>query len=135
MAQIDIAQGSPDWFAARRGLITGTGAAAVQVRDRTKKEDSFGQTAMTYALKVATDRLCIEADDDFTSAAMQRGKDLEPDALDAYEDRMMVEVGRSAFFVHDTLALGFSPDGLVQDGDGDPRRPDMVSTRRRHPRG
>ena len=46
---------------------------------------------------------------------MQRGTDLEPEALAAYEAYTGVLVVPMGYCAHDTLAAGASPDGFIGD--------------------
>lgn len=113
-----IVQGTPEWFAARRGMCTASEFKKALARDRTKGENTWGQTALDYAMKIAAERMGGE-DDPVTTEDMRRGSSLEGEALDAYEGYMMTTVRRRLFFVHDDLPIGYSPDGLVADKDGE----------------
>lgn len=57
-------------------------------------------------------------EDGFVNAAMQRGIDCEPLAFAAYESETGQVVQRSGFCAHNTLAIGCSLDGHVEDFDG-----------------
>jgi hypothetical protein len=54
-------------------------------------------------------------EDGFVSAAMQRGTDCEPLAFAAYEAETGQMVQRSGFLAHDTLPIGCSLDGHLED--------------------
>lgn len=70
---------------------------------------------MQLALERATGR---SHESDYTNGHMQRGNDLEPDALAAYEIRTGAIVDDSGFVDHPTIPrAGCSPDGLI-DSDG-----------------
>jgi putative phage-type endonuclease len=52
----------------------------------------------------------------FKSAAMERGIEMEPAAIEAYEAHTLSVVEPAGFFVHPHIHLaGASPDGLVSD--------------------
>ncbi len=113
MRIIDAAQRSPEWFAARCGLLT-----ASKAKELGFLKDGKTPTAARRDLlmQLVCERLTGQPQEDsFTNAAMQRGADLEPVARRAYEaasGNLVQEVG---FCRHDTLAIGCSPDGLVDD--------------------
>jgi len=104
-------QRSDAWRAARLGRVTGSCAA-----DMLSKNASKGEAAGRRNLRV---RLVLEQltgqsqEDLWISRDMQRGIELEPTALLAYE----VETGRVVrpvgFLAHPTLMAGCSPDGVV----------------------
>lgn len=80
-------------------------------------KDSFGKTAETYAWELAR-RHCGFPIDQYTSYDMQRGIDLEPDAVREYERKNMVEVYGKERKVHPKYDfISGETDGLVgKDG-------------------
>ena len=110
---IDAEQRSEAWFAARLGRLTGSRAADMLSIIKS------GEAAARRDLRL---RLVIERitgqpqDDGYINAVMQRGVDLEPAALAAYEALTGRVVTRVGFIAHDTLMAGCSPDGLTDDG-------------------
>ena len=106
-------QRSDEWFNARLGiptassfnkLITSTGKPSTQ--------------AATYINTLIAERVTGERSETHTSPAMERGTELEADAVAWYElltDNVVVETG---FHRHPDVACGASPDGLVGDGEG-----------------
>jgi exodeoxyribonuclease (lambda-induced) len=113
---IDVQQGTPEWHLCRMGIPTGSGMAAVLTGERGNK-DAFGATALNYALELAAERMGVSEDGPNTFE-MQRGSMLEEHALDAYEEHEFVLVRRGLFFMHDTLDVGASPDGIVELPNG-----------------
>jgi putative phage-type endonuclease len=107
-----IEQGSEEWFTQRLGLVTSSRVA--DVVSKTKSGPSASRK--NYMMQLLCERLTGRRDDGFTSAAMQRGIDLEPVARSAYElerDAMVDQVG---FVLHpDHPYTGSSSDGLVGD--------------------
>lgn len=111
---LECEQRSPAWFQARVGLLTATGAAAMLSQPKKKDgEDTVGKSELR--LRLALETLYGEAvdDDPYESGYMRRGRELESDALDAYEAVTGEIVQRVGFLKHDTLPIGCSPDGMV----------------------
>lgn len=103
-------QQSEEWFAARIGRVTGSRVKDVMAKGRGKEPSA---TRKNYMMELLCERLTGSRSESFTSAAMQRGTDLEPFARMAYElDRglMVVETG---LILHPQIdGFGASPDGL-----------------------
>ena len=77
---------------------------------------SFGEPAKTYAQHLALERFTktrIETSS-YTSKAMERGHELEPEARRLYEIEKFVEVTNGGFW--ENGKLGDSPDGLIKNG-------------------
>lgn len=112
---VDVQQGSPEWRQARAGRLCASDAADMLATIKT------GEAAARRDLRM---RLVIErltgqpAEEGFVSADMQRGKDLEGEAIALYEGLTGNLVQRVGFLQHPTELLGYSPDGLILDDDG-----------------
>jgi putative phage-type endonuclease len=101
-------QGSPEWFAARRGNVGASSVYKVMAKGE-------GKVRKKYMIDLLVERLGGEVES-FTSAAMQRGTELEPIARSAYEVATGQMVAECGFIIHPTIArFGASPDGLVGD--------------------
>ena len=113
---IDADQRSAEWFAARCGRLTGSVAADMLAKLRGK-----GEAADRRNLRV---RLALERvlgqpmEDSYVSKEMQRGTDLEPEALAAYEAATGAFVRAVGFVRRDDVLAGYSPDGVVEDFAG-----------------
>lgn len=106
-------QGSEEWLKSRLGcpsasmfdkLITGTGKPST--------------SAETYINQLIAEVITGKGTEFKVNEWMQRGTELEPLARGYYElatDNDVTEVG---FCMHDTMACGASPDGLVGDNGG-----------------
>jgi hypothetical protein len=99
-------------------LLTGSCAPAlIAVRKR-----GSGELAIRRDLRhrVVCERLTgVPQDRTFrASESMERGVELEPDAIGAYESEFGCVVHRVGFVSHDTLRAGCSPDGYVGDWEG-----------------
>ena len=114
---IDCEQRTPEWFAARAGRLTGSVAAAVLAKIRSGGEAAARRDLRT---QLAIERLTgMPVDNDgFISREMQRGIDLEPAALAAYEAATGRVVRRTGFIIRDDLLVGCSLDGDVDDLKG-----------------
>lgn len=108
-----IDQRTEEWFAARLGRVTASRVKDVMAKGRGKEPSA---TRRNYMMELLCERLTGKRSEGFTSAAMQRGIDLEPVARSAYEiDRgvMTIETG---LVLHQQIdGFGASPDGLVSD--------------------
>jgi hypothetical protein len=107
----DVAQGSPEWFSLRAGLptaseakklVTGTGKPSTSVTE--------------YAYQLAGELYAGKPLDGFEgNVHTDRGKELEPLALDAYSLATGSWITQVGFCTNDEGAYGCSPDGLVDD--------------------
>ena len=111
MIVIDAPQRSPAWFDARLGKPTASRAADFAAR--TKKGSPTAARAK-YGYQLVAERL-IGPQPQVTTAAMQRGIDQEPDALNIYALRTGALVEPVGFMTDDHGRWGASPDGLVGD--------------------
>lgn len=103
-------QGTPEWFSARLGRVTASRIADIIAK--TKSGPSASRQA--YAVQLALERITGQREDGYTSAAMQRGTELEAEARAAYETERGVLVREVGFVDHPSIAMaGASPDGMV----------------------
>jgi hypothetical protein len=107
----NVEQGSPEWFAARAGvptasefnkIITPTGRASTQ--------------ADKYANKLLADIIAGKPVNDFEATAyMDRGKELEAQAVSYYEFHTDTSTEIVGFITDDEGRYGCSPDRLIGD--------------------
>jgi hypothetical protein len=111
----ELEQGSPEWLDARRGIITASVVGRLITPATIKPADNVHTRALTAEL--AAERITGWTDDAYVSDDMERGHDVEPVAVGAYEKHYGVTVARVGFMVNDDLGfrIGYSPDGLVGD--------------------
>ena len=83
MEIINCAQGSYEWLAVRAGRFTATDAIEVK---------TAGKGLETLSYQIAAFKLTGELPEVVTSAAMERGKMLEPKAREAYIEATGQEV-------------------------------------------
>lgn len=101
-------QGSPEWFAARRGNVGASSVYKVMAKGE-------GKVRQQYMTELLIERLGGQSDS-FTSAAIQRGTETEPLARSAYEVETGQMVTECGFIMHPELdRFGASPDALVGD--------------------
>lgn len=111
-------QRTPEWFAVRAGLLTGSAADAITA----KPLKSGGEPAARRDLRT---QLAIElitgapvANDVYVSPAMQRGIDLEASARDQYESRTGNIVRQTGFVTNPEHRIGCSLDGDIRNFEG-----------------
>ena len=109
----DIEQGSDEWHALRRGVIT---ASAISKLLTATYKPAANDTSRALLYQLLAERITGESDQSFYNDDMARGHLLEPYARDLYAESFdpVTECG----FVTLTTSrgiLGYSPDGLVGD--------------------
>ena len=112
----DLIQGTDEWFAARRGIVTASVVGQLITPKTVKPAANDYSRALTTTL--VAERITGWTEEVFVSNDMMRGTMDEPIARDLYGRHYapVVEVG---FMVRDDWGwrLGYSPDGLVgEDG-------------------
>lgn len=106
-------QQSSDWFAARLGRVTASRVKDVMASGRGGAPSA---TRKNYMMQLLCERLTGKREEGFTSAAMQRGTDLEPVARSAYEIDRDVMTAETGLVLHPSIeGFGASPDGLSGD--------------------
>jgi len=117
MTEHTVAQRSPEWFALRCGRVSGSQAQHLLTALKSKTE-SAGRRDLRMLL--AQERLSGLPDDGptFVNADMQRGMDMEPEALVALEMTGVLPgaIRPVGYLTHDTLPAGYSPDGVAGPG-------------------
>lgn len=126
---IDVQQGQADWFEARKGLPTASHFATIMATGRDGGDSmTRSQYLNRLAGEIITDRV---AEETFKSRAMERGKEMEPEAIADYERRKGVQIRRVGLGINfaGLSRCGASPDGLVGfDGGLETKtmRPDLM---------
>lgn len=114
MREHHVAQRSPEWFALRCGRVSGSQAQHLLTALKSKTE-SAGRRDLRMLL--AQERLSGLPDDGptFVNADMQRGMDMEPEALVALEMTGVLPgaIRPVGYLTHDELQAGYSPDGVA----------------------
>lgn len=105
----DMDQGGDEWFQARLGIPTASKFATVMAKGE-------GKTRSEYMRKLAGEILTGEAADSFSSAHMDRGKEMEDEARLKYALSEGVEPYQVGFIRNGNK--GGSPDSLIGDKGG-----------------
>jgi putative phage-type endonuclease len=113
---IDCEQRTPEWHAARVGVMTGSRAADMLATRSDKKEAASRRNLRT---QLALERVIGRtSESDFQSAAMKQGIEREPEAIGVYEMITGRIVRQTGFLRCVDIAAGCSLDGHVNDFEG-----------------
>jgi putative phage-type endonuclease len=109
----DIEQGTDDWLALRRGVIT---ASTIGKLITATGKPASNDTSRTQLLQLLAERITGESEASFYNDDMARGHLLEPLARDLYASSY-APVQECGFITADFYGatIGYSPDGLVGD--------------------
>lgn len=107
---IDCEQGSPEWFAARLGVVTASEFHTVMAKG---KGGADSKTRATYMRKLIGELMTGEQSDNYTNAHMERGKLMESEARDYYAFMTDIQSQRVGFLRRGRV--GCSPDSLIGD--------------------
>lgn len=108
----DFPQGSEEWLAARKGLVTGS--KFKDARDKLKS-GAPSKACSTYARNVARERCGGKVLQSRPNEAMRMGTEQEPFARQAYETTTGYLVQEVGFCASECGMFGLSPDGLIDD--------------------
>lgn len=110
-------QGSPEWHAARAGVITASNFALA--RERTAKGNRTARSE-AYAFRLALERIggAPLEEPQFIPWQARRGQLLEPMAARLYELQTGNTITPIGFVTSDCGRFGASPDGFVSDDSG-----------------
>ena len=114
MIRVEVEQGSSERFQARLGIPT----ASCFSRILTPKTMKPSSQAAKYRYDLLAEYFLGEPGNDFQSAFMERGNELEDEAVNWYSFDRGVDVDRVGFCMTDDRRIGCSPDGLVGDDGG-----------------
>lgn len=112
----DLTQGTPEWFAARCGLLTAS--EMDKIITPKKLEFSNSDTMRKHAYELAAQRINQYVEPTYVSDKMLRGKEEEERIRKCYSEKY-APVKQVGFVTNDKwgFTLGVSPDGLVgEDG-------------------
>ncbi|QXE86002.1 YqaJ viral recombinase family protein [Geomonas nitrogeniifigens] len=109
----DIIQGSDEWLALRRGILTASEMKLI-ITSALKVADNDKTRAHVY--EIAAQRITGHVEPCYISDDMMRGFDDEIRARNLYNDRF-APVKEMGFITNDKwgFTIGYSPDGLVGD--------------------
>jgi hypothetical protein len=110
---LDVVQGSDDWRAARKGLVTASVFSTVMASGKDGGV-SIGRTKLLH--KLAAETITGEVSPEgYQSQAMMKGSAMESEARESYARRKGVEVQQVGLVKNfgGLKACGASPDGLL----------------------
>ena len=103
MKRIKVEQGTIEWHETRYGKIGGSTSKGLFVKSDTLMLDLLSQHLEDY-----------EPEDGFLSAAMERGNDLEPDAIRLLSDYTGIDFKSEGWLqCEEVPLLGISPDAIT----------------------
>ena len=111
MIILELEQRTPEWFLARLGIPTASSFSKLMTASLQPSTQ-----AEVYQNQLVAEWYTGTPEYTYVNEAMQRGIDLEPTAVEAYEFATDKEVDRVGFIYKDEGGLvGCSPDGLCGD--------------------
>jgi hypothetical protein len=111
MKYLDLEQGTDEWFAARRGMPTGSKAKMIV----TPKTGALSSMASKYIAEIIANEIEPDEDHFVGNFWTERGNELEPEARAWYEFVTGNNVTEVGMIHNDEGTAGVSPDGLVDD--------------------
>lgn len=108
----ELAQGTPEWSLLRAGIPTASGFDRIITP---KGEPTKSTTSRAYLHALIAERLMGHPIVEKTSHWMDRGKELEPEAVRFYEFQRDAETVKIGFVTTADRAVGASPDRFVGD--------------------
>lgn len=114
MKILRVPQGGQEWIDAHVARPT----ASQFHRIMTPKTMKLSGQADSYRNELLAEEILGRPVNDFLSQFMERGKDLEDDALSYYELQRGTDIDRVGFVMRDDERTGCSPDALVGDDGG-----------------
>ena len=114
MKLYDVIQKSPKWIQLRLGIPTSSHFHEILTPTRL----TMSATAKKYACALISERLIGEPHDAASSKFMQRGSEMEAEAINWYEMRRKIDTQPIGFITDDTHTVGCSPDRLIGDNGG-----------------
>jgi hypothetical protein len=112
---LDMPQGSDAWTLARLGRATASEFSSVLAKGQ-------GKTRTAYLRRIVCERLTGKPMETYATGSwaknLERGTEQEPAARAAYEAQTGNLVQQVGFIAHDSLMVGCSPDGLIDEDGG-----------------
>ena len=115
MIRLDMPQGSPEWIEARLGIPTASNFHRI-LSLRTRKLLDKGSE--TYQAELLAEWMLGSSLDPYVSEWMERGSEMEPQAVAYYELQREIETSAVGFIMRDDRLVGCSPDRLVGEDGG-----------------
>lgn len=107
---LESGEPNPDWLALRGSRFTGS---EFYLFMSLAKKNELSETAESKLYEKALASLGYETETGFTSAAMERGTELESVARELYKAETFNDVQEVGFVDYESLRAGCSPDGVI----------------------
>jgi len=105
MKEITFEQGSLDWHKARSGIVTGTSL-----------KQAVSKNHYPLLFQLIAERMTEPEITELNTAAVERGKEMEPIALRKYQELSGLRFDTTGMIVSDKIAnFGMSPDAVYRD--------------------
>lgn len=114
MIHLDLEQGSAEWIAARIGIPTASQFHRL-ITPRTMK---LSEASHGYLCELLAEQILKVSLDSEVTAFMDRGKDMESEAVAYYELQRGMDTQKVGFCLLDSGRAGCSPDRLVGEDGG-----------------
>jgi len=113
MKILKMKQGSDEWIQARLGIPT-----ASRFNKIITAGGQLSKSSNDYMYELIAESVIGQPCDSSKSSFMDRGTELEQDAVDLYEFENDIDVDRVGFCLRDDGLVGCSPDGLINKDGG-----------------
>lgn len=107
---LESGEPNPDWLALRSSRFTGSDFYLFM---SLAKKNELSETAESKLYEKALASLGYETDAGITTAAMERGTELESVARDLYKAETFNDIREVGFVDYESLRAGCSPDGVL----------------------
>lgn len=114
MIRLDMPQGSPEWIQARLGIPTASQFHRI-ITPRTMKPSA---SATGYIYELVVEWALGQPLDEYVSQFMERGTNLEDEAVHFYELQRGVDTEAVGFCLRDDGLAGCSPDRIISPDGG-----------------
>lgn len=115
--------GTDEWINARLGRVTASRFGDIMTEPRSKTAQAAGlmsESANSYLLEVVASAITGQSRVGGKSAAMERGVDLEADAIDAYATSRFIDVEKGRLIMRTADNVAATPDGFIDEGEDGP---------------
>lgn len=109
----DCVQGTPEWAWLRAGIPTASNFDKILTPGGKKGEPAPSKSAPGYMFKLLAERIMQHPCQEFMSHWMDRGSQMEAEAVSFYELQRDCDTTKIGFITNDTETIGASPDRLV----------------------
>lgn len=108
----DVQQGSEEWLNLRKGRATASAASRILTTT-----GRLSKSRHDYMIELAMECVCDDPHEWTGNKHTDWGNAMEPEARDAFRESSGLRVREVGFCTREDGVIGFSPDGLVYEGD------------------